>query len=53
MIRVKLDTMYGDDFIFETIEAFTEAAVFFVTHKKSFSVSFVDCEKEDEVNDDK
>ena len=52
MIKVELDGMYRDDFQFKTAEEFAEAAVFFVKHKKSFSVSF-DKEEEKDENGDK
>ena len=51
MIKVELDGMYSDDFQFETVEEFTEAAVFFVKHKKSFSVKFEEEDKENETGD--
>lgn len=48
MIKVELDGMYRDYFQFETAEEFAEAAVFFVKHKKAFSVSFDNEEENDE-----
>ena len=51
MIKVVLNGMYSDYFQFETVEEFTEAAVFFVKHKKSFSVKFEEEDKDDENGD--
>ena len=51
MIKVELDGMYKDYFQFETAEEFADAAVFFVKHKKSFTVKFEEEEKNNENGD--
>ena len=53
MIRVRLNCMFSDEYFdFETVEKFTEAAVFFVNNKKSFEVTFTNEEDKDNENGD-